>query len=148
MFLIFTETANLALKRHSIFRQSVGCLHCLHITYEPCHGKTCLCYMRTTKTQISLRIHAVWLAFLLFTASSFYTQNFKTLASFCGWAGPFESHLVTNPLNTGFLLTWPIYCYHTYIIYTFHLVMNNVKIYHTGFVLKYCYDIYIYNKNC
>ena len=27
--------------------------------YEPLHEKTCLCHMRTTKAQISLRIHAV-----------------------------------------------------------------------------------------
>ena len=33
---------------------------------EPCHYKTCLYHMRTTKTQISLRIRAVWSASLLF----------------------------------------------------------------------------------
>ena len=27
--------------------------------YEPCHEKTCLCLMRTTKAQICLRIRAV-----------------------------------------------------------------------------------------
>ena len=27
----------------------------------------------------------------------FYIQNFKTLASFCSWAGRIESHLVGNP---------------------------------------------------
>ena len=27
--------------------------------YEPCHEKTCLCHMRTTKMQISLYICAV-----------------------------------------------------------------------------------------
>ena len=27
--------------------------------FEPCHEKTCLCHMRTTKVQISLRIRAV-----------------------------------------------------------------------------------------
>ena len=32
--------------------------------YEPRHEKTC--HMRTTKVQISLRIHAVWSAPLLF----------------------------------------------------------------------------------
>ena len=37
------------------------------------HEKTCLCHMRTTKTQISLRI-----------------QKFKTLSSFCSWAGSFD----------------------------------------------------------
>ena len=37
-------------------------------TYEPRHEKTCLCHMRTTKAQISLRIHAVWSAPLLFAA--------------------------------------------------------------------------------
>ena len=44
---------------------------------EPRHEKTCLCYMRTTKAQISLRI--------------------KTLASFWSWASRFESYLVGNP---------------------------------------------------
>ena len=29
-------------------------------TYEPHHEKTCLCHMRTTKAQISLRICTVW----------------------------------------------------------------------------------------
>ena len=36
--------------------------------YEPHHEKTCLSYMRTTKVQISLRIHAVSSAPLLFAA--------------------------------------------------------------------------------
>ena len=31
-----------------------------HVLYEPHHEKTCLCHMRTTKTQISLCILAVW----------------------------------------------------------------------------------------
>ena len=35
---------------------------------EPRHEKTCFCNMRTTKTQISLCIHAVWSAPLLFAA--------------------------------------------------------------------------------
>ena len=35
---------------------------------EPRHEKTCVCHIRTTKGQISLRIHAVWSAPLLFTA--------------------------------------------------------------------------------
>ena len=29
--------------------------------------------------------------------SSFYIQNFKTLASFCSWADLFVSYLVENP---------------------------------------------------
>ena len=29
--------------------------------------------------------------------TSFYIQNFKPLASFCGWAGRFESYLVEKP---------------------------------------------------
>ena len=37
------------------------------VIYGPCHNKTCLCYMWTTKTQISLQIHAGWSASLLFT---------------------------------------------------------------------------------
>ena len=58
--------------------------------------------MQTTKAQISLRIHTVWSASLLFTAwieyiSTCYIQNFKPLPSFCGCAGQFESYLVANP---------------------------------------------------
>ena len=40
----------------------------LWILLELHHNKTCLCYMWTTKMQISLCIHAVWSAPLLFTA--------------------------------------------------------------------------------
>ena len=70
--------------------------------YEARHEKTCLCYMRTTKVQISLRVRAVRSAALMFAdrwynIPSFYIRNFKTLASFCSWAGPFESYLVANP---------------------------------------------------
>ena len=32
------------------------------LTYEPRHEKTCFCHMQTTKTQISLRLRAVWSA--------------------------------------------------------------------------------------
>ena len=38
------------------------------IIIEPRHEKPCLCHMRTTKGQISLRIRAVWSAPLLFAA--------------------------------------------------------------------------------
>ena len=37
-------------------------LNNVDFTYEPCHEKTCLCHMRTTKAQISLRICTVWSA--------------------------------------------------------------------------------------
>ena len=36
--------------------------------FESRHEKTCFSHMRTTKVQISLRIHAVWSAPLLFAA--------------------------------------------------------------------------------
>ena len=36
--------------------------------FEPRHKKTCICHMRTTKAQISMRIRAVWSAPLLFAA--------------------------------------------------------------------------------
>ena len=38
----------------------------LTLSLEPCHEKTVLCHMRTTKTQINLHIRAVWSASLLF----------------------------------------------------------------------------------
>ena len=46
----------------------IGTMEGWSFTYEPRHEKTCLCHMRTTKVQISLRIHAVWSAPLLFAA--------------------------------------------------------------------------------
>ena len=57
--------------------------------------------MRTTKAQISLRICAVYQRLCcslpkLCNASSFCNQNFKPHASFCNWAGQFESDLVGN----------------------------------------------------
>ena len=36
--------------------------------FEPRHEKTCLCHMRTTKAQFSLRIRAVWSTPLMFAA--------------------------------------------------------------------------------
>ena len=45
------------------------------------------CQMRTIKVQISLHIHAVWSAPLLF----------DTLAGLCSWADWFDSYLVENP---------------------------------------------------
>ena len=68
------------------------------VWFEPRHEKTWLCHMRTTKTQISLRLRAVWSARLLFAnTSSFYIRNFKPLPSFSGCAGRFVSYLVANP---------------------------------------------------
>ena len=49
----------------SAVRHSVHSLE-LQRSYEPRHEKTCLCYMRTTKVQISLRIRTVWSAPSLF----------------------------------------------------------------------------------
>ena len=40
----------------------------MHIRLEPRHEETCLCHMRTTKEQISLRILAIWPTLLLFAA--------------------------------------------------------------------------------
>ena len=34
--------------------------------FEPCHDKTCFCHLRITKVHISLRIHTIWSAPLLF----------------------------------------------------------------------------------
>ena len=76
--------------------------------YGPCHVKTCLYHMRTTKMQISLCIHTVWSAplFSLLKQCNTYTcylQNSRTVASLCNWVGWFESYLVANP-KTGFLV--------------------------------------------
>ena len=66
--------------------------------HQPDHEK--MCHMQTTKVQISLCIRTDWSAPLLFTAYNTYTyyiQSFKTLASFCSWAGLFESYHIANP---------------------------------------------------
>ena len=70
------------------------------LLYEPHHDKTCLCNMRTTKAQISLRIRAVW------PASAFVSRCLDSiplisvpkisLASFSCWAGWFGSYLVAD----------------------------------------------------
>ena len=75
--------------------------------YEPRHEKTCLCYMWTTKTQISLHIHAVWSAPLLFAAwivSTCYSRNCKALASLTGCTGCLSLPWSQTP-KTGFLMT-------------------------------------------
>ena len=75
----------------------ISCFHCWWIStctlclsmLEPDHEKTCL--MSYT--------NAVWSAPVLFAAyniSSFCNQHFKPHASFCSWAGQFESNLVRN----------------------------------------------------
>ena len=73
---------------------------CKHIHTSRTMRKRVLCHMRTTKAQISLRIRVVWSAPLLFAAqyniSTFYSRNFKNLASFCGCAGRFVSGQVGN----------------------------------------------------
>ena len=64
------DTLNICLKKFdaiNTFWQNVSVLNFLKIS-EPHHEKSCLCHMRTTKTQIRLRIRAVWSASLLFTA--------------------------------------------------------------------------------
>ena len=69
---------------------------------EQRHEKSCLCNIRKTKAQISMRIRAVWSAPLfslprLYIISSCYICNFMTLSCFCSWAARFESYLVENP---------------------------------------------------
>ena len=63
-------------------------------TNEPHREKTCLMLMHSIKVQISLHNY------------SCYMQTVKTIASFCNWAGQFDSYLVALP-KTGFLMTWP-----------------------------------------
>ena len=55
-----TAVRNRPLEDQKIARTSVSWLN------EPRNEKTCICTMRTTKVQISLRIRAVWSAPLLF----------------------------------------------------------------------------------
>ena len=64
-----------------------------HFTRKPA-----LCFMRTAKTQTSLRIHAVWSASVLFAGEIvqyLYLLYLKLQDS--KWAGRFESYLVTYP---------------------------------------------------
>ena len=67
------------------------------IEYEPHHNKTCLCHMRTTTVQISLRIRRLISAFVVGCPDSItiscYIQNF---ACFCCWAGKFKSNLAAQ----------------------------------------------------
>ena len=49
--------------------------------FEPRHEKTCLCHMRTTKAQISLRIRAVGSALVLFAAGEYNTSTCYTRTS-------------------------------------------------------------------
>ena len=67
------------------------------LPYEPRHEKSCFSHMRTTKAQISLHIRPVWSAPLLLTAWIISISEISRLASCCGCAGQFESHLVGNP---------------------------------------------------
>ena len=55
--------------------------------------KAVLCHKRTTKTQISMRIHSLIGVFVIPCLDEFdaYIRNLKTLASFWSWAGRFES---------------------------------------------------------
>ena len=81
-----------------MFRKSIKECHYLGQVMQKC----VLCHMRTTKAQISLRIRAVWLAPLLFTAYIVWYvyllyPKVKIIASFCSWAGCFFSYLVENP---------------------------------------------------
>ena len=57
---------------------------------EPRHKKTCLCHMRTTKAQISLRNLCCSLSGQ-YNTSTCYSRNFKTLACRISWASRFES---------------------------------------------------------
>ena len=65
----------------------------MRLIFEPCHVKTHLCLMWTTKLQISLHIHTVWSVSLLFKIYSQYDcMKFQD----CYWVGWFESHLVAQ----------------------------------------------------
>ena len=59
---------------------------------EPRHGKTCLCHLRTTKTQTRSLPRQN-------DTSSLYIRNFKILICLCSWAGQFVSCLVGDSLR-------------------------------------------------
>ena len=72
--------------------------------FEPLHEKTCLCHMRWTKAQIRSACpsaqsdqHLCCSLSGFNNTSTCYSQNFKTVASLCTWAGQFESYLVKSP---------------------------------------------------
>ena len=67
------------------------------LVFEPCHEKTCFWPMRTTKTQISLRISTFVVRFLDSIMPILAKSQISRLASLCSWAGQFESYLVGNP---------------------------------------------------
>ena len=69
----------------------------------PRHKKTCFCHTSTTKAQISLRIHAVWSAPLLFEAwivTRFY--NSKLYSSISTYAVSFAESVLSSPVHLFF----------------------------------------------
>ena len=83
---LFLDKQNCSASFQSVYQ------HAKHIN-EPRHDKTCLCYMRITKTQIKLRIRAFWSAPLLFTA---YIVQYLYLLN-PNFQDCSYSHLVANP---------------------------------------------------
>ena len=75
-------------------------------SYEPRHEKTCfaLCEQQRRRSACASAQSDQHLCCSLPGQYMYniYIQNFKPLASFCDWAGQFESYLVANP---GFLVT-------------------------------------------
>ena len=85
---------------------------------EQHHEKTCLCYMRTTKAQISLHIRAVWISAIVVLClcsiislvsiseiSSLYPASMAAQAGLCLTWSQF--------LRTGFLVARLKWCYYT-----------------------------------
>ena len=72
-------------------------------TYEPGHEKMCLMSYANNKGAdqpahpLSLISTFVVCCLDSIISLRFYSRNFKTLASFCGCTGPFESYFVENP---------------------------------------------------
>ena len=72
-------------------------------------GQEKTCHMRTTKAQIRLCIHSLISTFVLRFLDSTLPLLAKSKILNRLWADQFESYLVTDPLKTGFLVTWLSY---------------------------------------
>ena len=77
-------------------------MECAIIVNGPCHAKTCLMPCTNNKGADQPAQSDQHLCCLLLRQYDMYTcyiQSFKILASFCSWAGCFESYMVENLLR-------------------------------------------------
>ena len=95
-------------KRIRLTNNNNSTAHCFaYLIYEPRHEKTCLCHMRTTKAQISMRIRAAFVLRCLDSLVFISEISSLYLASVAAQAG--LSLPWSQTPKTGFLVTRLIY---------------------------------------